>query len=41
MGQNNVKKLPVTTTDLAHHVPERGVRMAAHREPEMDEGEFE
>lgn len=51
MGRNGVKKLPVTengraigivtTTDLARHLPERDVRMAAHREPEMGKGEFE
>lgn len=51
MGRNSVKKLPVTergravgivtTTDLAHHLPRRGVKMAAHREPEMEKGEFE
>lgn len=51
MGNNAVKKLPVTrdgrplgivtTTDLAYHLPEYRVEMAAHEEPDIEKGEFE
>ena len=51
MGQNGVKKLPVTedgrvvgiitTTDLAHYLPRQRVAMTAQREPDMTKGEFE
>ena len=51
MGQNNVKKLPVTedgrpigivtTTDLAHFLPQSRIQMARSPEDDVSEGEFE
>ncbi len=51
MGRNRVKKLPVTeegrpvgivtTTDLAHFLPNRRVGTASSPEPDIEEGEFE
>lgn len=51
MGHNGVKKLPVTeegeavgivtTTDLALHLPDYRVGMAAQSEPDVGKGEFE
>jgi CBS domain-containing protein len=51
MGQNTVKKLPVTedgepvgivtTTDLAHFVPQQRVGMTVQPEPDVDKGEYE
>jgi CBS domain-containing protein len=51
MGQNGVKKLPVTeggkpvgivtTTDLAHFLPHHRIEMAAQPEEDVDDGEFE
>ena len=51
MGHNAVKKLPVTengkpvgivtTTDLAHFVPQSRIKMAARPEQDVSEGEFE
>jgi signal-transduction protein with cAMP-binding, CBS, and nucleotidyltransferase domain len=51
MGRNRVKKLPVTeggrpvgivtTTDLAHVLPNQRVGTASSPEPEIEEGEFE
>ena len=51
MGKNTVKKLPVTedgkpvgiitTTDLAHFVPQQRVGMSVQPEPDVDKGEYE
>lgn len=51
MGQNTVKKLPVTedgepvgivtTTDLAHFLPQQRVGMSVQPEPDVDKGEYE
>jgi len=51
MGQNGVKKLPVTddgepvgivtTTDLAHFLPHHRIEMAGQPEADTHDGEFE
>ncbi|WP_435076252.1 CBS domain-containing protein [Halococcus sp. AFM35] len=51
MGKNTVKKLPVTeggqpvgivtTTDLAHFLPQQRVGMSVQPEPDVDKGEYE